>query len=74
MKRVFVDKEKMLEKKYIDILEKIVRVYKDFEHEKIKEIKGAELDEMLKGTEDYLERLKNLRTQIEKNAQEKVSS
>ena len=34
MKRIFVDKEKMLEKKYLDILEKIVGIYKDFEHEK----------------------------------------
>ena len=72
MKRVFVDKEKMLEKKYLAILEKIVGIYKDFEHEKIKEIKGAELDTLLQGTEDYLERLKELRKQIEKRAQEKT--
>jgi len=72
MKRIFVDKEKMLEKKYISILEKIVGIYKDFEHEKIKEIKGAELDTLLQGTEDYLERLKELRTQIEKRGQEKT--
>src|SRR3989338_9941989 len=72
MKRIFVDKEKMLEKKYIAILEKIVGIYKDFEHEKIKEIKGAELDDLLQGTEDYLERLKELRKQIEKRGQEKT--
>jgi len=72
MKRIFVDKEKMLEKKYMAILEKIVGIYKDFEHEKIKEIKGAELDDLLQGTEDYLERLKELRTQIEKRGQEKT--
>src|SRR3989344_5343417 len=72
MKRIFVDKEKMLEKKYIAILEKIVGIYKDFEHEKIKEIKGAELDDLLQGTEDYLERLNELRKQIEKRGQEKT--
>jgi len=72
IKKVFVDKEKLLEKKYLNILEKIVKTYKDFEHEKIKEISGAELDSFIKGTEDYLKRLGELRKQIEKRAQEKT--
>jgi hypothetical protein len=72
MKKVFVDKEKMLEKKYITILEKIVGIYKDFEHEKIKEIKGVEVDKLIKDTEDYLKRLKDLREQIEKRTSEKT--
>jgi len=72
MKKIFFDKEKMLEKKYLNILEKIVGIYKDFEHEKIKEIKGAELDKLLRDTEDYLKRLKELRKQIEKRSQEKT--
>ena len=72
MKRIFVEKEKMLEKKYINILEKVVKIYKDYEHEKIKEIKGIEIDSLIKGTEDYIKRLKDLREQIEKRAQEKT--
>ncbi len=72
MKKIFVDKEKMLEKKYITILENIIQAYKDFEHEKLKEIKGADLDKMLQDTEDYLKRLQELRKQIEKRAQEKT--
>jgi len=72
MKKIFFDKEKMLEKKYLNILEKIVSIYKDFEHEKIKEIKGAELDKLLRDTDDYLKRLKELRKQIEKRSQEKT--
>ncbi|MDP3992292.1 MAG: nucleotidyltransferase domain-containing protein [Nanoarchaeota archaeon] len=72
MKKIFVDKEKMLEKKYIIILENIIQAYKDFEHEKLKEIKGADLDKMLSDTEDYLKRLHELRKQIEKRAQEKT--
>lgn len=68
MKKVFLTKEKMLEKKYINILEKVVKTYKDYEHEKIKEIKGAEVDKLIKDTEDYLKRLKELREQIEKNS------
>ncbi len=72
MKRIFVDKEKMLEKRYINILEKVIDIYKDYEHEKIKEISGAEIDKLVKDTEDYLKRLKDLREQIEKRAQEKT--
>ena len=72
MKKIFVDKEKMLEKKYVNILEKIVSLYKDYEHEKLKEIKGAEIDKLVKDTEDYLKRLKELREQIEKRTQEKT--
>ena len=72
MKKIFVDKEKMLEKKYITILEKVVGIYKNFEHEKIKEIKGVEIDKLIKDTENYLKRLKELREQIEKQAQERT--
>jgi predicted nucleotidyltransferase/uncharacterized protein (UPF0332 family) len=72
MKKIFVDKEKMLEKKYITILERVVDIYKDFEHEKIKEITGTELDKIIKDTEDYLNRLKDLREQIEKRSQEET--
>ena len=72
MEKIFMTKEKMLEKRYINILEKVVKLYKDYEHEKVKEIKGIEVDKLLKDTEDYLKRLKELREQIEKRAQEKT--
>jgi uncharacterized protein (UPF0332 family)/predicted nucleotidyltransferase len=72
MKRIFVDKEKMLEKRYINILKKVIEIYKDYEHEKIKEISGKEVDKLIKNTEDYLKRLKELREQIEKRSQEKT--
>ncbi|MFH1311527.1 MAG: nucleotidyltransferase domain-containing protein [Nanoarchaeota archaeon] len=72
MKNVFVDKEKMLEKKYFSILENIVDIYKDFEHEKLKEITGTQLDKLFKDMEAYLKRLKELRKQIEKRTQEKT--
>jgi len=73
MKHVFVDKEKMLEKKYIDILEEVmIKYYKGFEHGKVKEVSGQEIDRLLKSSKEYLERLKELRKQIEKRAQEKT--
>jgi uncharacterized protein (UPF0332 family)/predicted nucleotidyltransferase len=72
MEKTFFHKEKMLEKSYISILKKVVGIYKDYEHEKVKEIKGAEIDQLLKNAEGYLKRLKELRAQIEKRAQEKT--
>jgi len=73
MKEIFVDKEKILEQKYIDILDEIcIKYFKGYEHEKIKEVKGVEVDRLLKNSEDYLKRLKKLREQIEKRSQEKT--
>ena len=71
-RETFVEKEKMLEKKYADILEKIVMKYKDYEHEKFEYIKGAEIDKYLEEANQFLKRLKELRIQIEKRTQEKT--
>lgn len=66
MDEIFVKKEKLLEKKYVDILSKIRQYYKDIEHGKLKEVKGKDIDELLAGAEDYLERIKKLFDQIQK--------
>jgi len=70
-KKAFLD-TKMIEKKYVDFLEKVVKTWKDYEHEKIKEISGKEIDLLLSQTENYLKRLKDLRKEIEANFQEKT--
>jgi len=73
MKKIFVDKEKLLEKKYADILEEIViKYYKGYEHGKVKEVSGKEVDKLLKNSEDYLKRLKELREELEKRMTEKT--
>lgn len=71
MKEIFVKKEKILEKKYIDILEKVISLYKEYEHEKVKTISGKEIDILLKESSDYIKRLKELMAQIEKRTSEK---
>lgn len=70
-KKAFYD-TKMIEKKYVDFLEKVIKIWKDYEHERIKEISGTEIDKLLKMTGEYLERLKKLRVEIEKKSQEKT--
>ncbi|MDD5651267.1 MAG: hypothetical protein PHF86_12775, partial [Candidatus Nanoarchaeia archaeon] len=64
--KIFVKQEKMLESKYVDMLEKIRVYYKDIEHRKVKEISGKEIDDLLKDSEEYLKRIKKLFEQIQK--------
>ena len=70
-KREFYD-TKMIEKKYIDFLKKVVDTWRDYEHEKLKEISGKEIDKFLLDTEGYLKRLKELRKSIEKKTNERT--
>ena len=69
---IFVKKEKLLEKKYVDILEKIRKAYKDIEHGKTKEITGKEIDNLLFDIEAYLKRIQRLFIQIEKKTEVKT--
>ncbi len=66
MMDVFVKKEKLLEEKYVKILQHSVEVRKGIEHGDIKEVSGKELDQMLDDGDKYLKRIKRLFTQIEK--------
>jgi uncharacterized protein (UPF0332 family) len=73
VKRIFVDKEKLLEKKYWDILDEVaIKYYKGYEHGKVTEVSGKEVDKLLKGSQDYLDRLKQLRGELEKRITEKL--
>jgi uncharacterized protein (UPF0332 family)/predicted nucleotidyltransferase len=65
LEEIFVKKEKMLEKEYIDILKKNVQVRKDIEHGTKKELSGIELDELINNAEKYLKRIKELFKTIE---------
>jgi len=74
LKEIFVEKEKLLEEKYADTLEEIaIKYYKGFEHGKVKanEVDGKLVDKLTKDALAYIERLKELRLQIEKKNQEK---
>lgn len=71
LREIFVEKEKILEAKYANIIEKIITYYKDAEHGKHKKLTGTELDKMTAEALDYIKRLKQLREQIEIRVQEK---
>ena len=73
-REIFYEKEKIVEKKYVDILEEIlIKVWKAYEHGKLKpgDIDGKELDRLSKNAIDYMKRINELKEQIEKRVQEK---
>jgi uncharacterized protein (UPF0332 family)/predicted nucleotidyltransferase len=71
MREIFVKKHKMIEEKYIQILEKNIQVRKELEHGTKKELSGKELDELLKNADAYLARIKKLFSQIELEKEQK---
>jgi len=72
MRKVFYEKEKLLEKKYIDFFEKVVSIYKGFEHEKVKQVSGKEIDELVKMAKDYIKKLKEIVEIVGKKKGEKT--
>ena len=70
MREIFVQKEGLLEDKFVKILEKIIDIRKAIEHGEKKEITGKEIDELLNESNKYLKRIKRLFTQIEKIKEE----
>ena len=72
LEEIFVKKEKLLEMKYVKILEKIRKFFKDMEYGKVKQISGKEIDEILKDTEEYLQRIKKLFYQIDKKREKET--
>src|SRR3989338_720677 len=69
MEEIYVKKEKLLEKKYVDILEKIRKTFKDIEHGELKEVSGKDIDKLLTDCKDYLERIKKLFNEIEERTE-----
>ncbi len=70
MREIFTRKEKLLEDKFVKILERVVDIRKGIEHGEKKELSGKEIDELLSDGDKYLKRVKRLFTQIEKIREE----
>ena len=71
LEEIFVKKEKLLEKKYVDILAQTIAYYKDIEHGKIKNVTGKQIDDLLTNVDAYLKRIRKLFNQIEKETEKK---
>jgi predicted nucleotidyltransferase/uncharacterized protein (UPF0332 family) len=72
MEEIFVKKEKLLKKSDLAILELSIKEFKEYEHDLKYKISGKKVDEMVKASDTYLKRLKELRKDIEKRADEKT--
>ncbi|MBI5803723.1 nucleotidyltransferase domain-containing protein [Candidatus Pacearchaeota archaeon] len=70
VKKALVDKEKVMTMKELKTLEKVVKLFKDYEHGKLKEVKGKEIDDLVKEGEEYSKKMKEVRAKLEKNVQE----
>ena len=70
VRKVLVEKEKVMTMKDLKILEKAVGMFKDYEHGKLKNVKGAEIDELLKESREYVKKMKEVRVNLEKKMQE----
>jgi len=65
VKKEFVDKEKIMSAKDLKFLEKAIKLFKDYEHGKLKEIPGKEIDLFLEESKTYDKNLKEMRKKLE---------
>ncbi|MBS3172106.1 hypothetical protein J4438_00815 [Candidatus Woesearchaeota archaeon] len=72
LQEVFVKKEKILEQKYVDMLERIRLFFKDIEHGKVKSITGAEIDKLIGDSEEFLKRINTMFKQIERKREKET--
>ena len=69
---LMVRKEKLIEVKYVRILEKAVKTFKDIEHGNLKEITGKEIDLLIKDADDYLHRIQKVFDEIERRREKET--
>jgi len=70
VKKALVDGEKVMTTKDLKILEKVVKMYKDYEHGKLKEVPGKEIDSLVSDSKEYIKKMKEVREKLEKRMQE----
>lgn len=71
VKKVLVEREKVMNLGDLKILEKAVKLYKDYEHGTLKEVSGDEVDTLVKELKSYTKMLVGLRKKLEKRVNEK---
>ncbi len=71
MDEIFVKKEKMLKPEYVKILRDMVKLHKDIEYSRVKDVSGTLLDKYLTSAEKYLVRIRKLFEEIEQKQNEK---
>jgi len=70
VKEVLVNKEKVMGMKDWNFLDKTMKMWKDYEHGRMKKISGKEIDEIYKEFESYMKNIKKIREKLELNLRE----
>ncbi|MCA9485417.1 MAG: nucleotidyltransferase domain-containing protein, partial [Nanoarchaeota archaeon] len=70
VKKVLVDEEKLMSAKELKTLEKVVKMFKDYEHGTLKNVSGKEIDALYDESRAYVKKMKELRDKLEKRVQE----
>lgn len=65
VKKVLVDTEKVMSVNDLKFLERVIKLYKDYEHGTLKTIPGKEVDELLEGSKKYDKKMKEIRKKLE---------
>src|SRR3989344_1379837 len=65
VREVFVEKEKVLEPKYADILDEMIARFKKWEYAELNDLSGKEVDQIMQDAELFRKRFDKLFTQIE---------
>ena len=73
VRKVLVEREGVMPIAQLKTLEKAVTLYKDYEHAKLKEIPGKEVDQLLADSKEYNKALKEMQKKLEKRLQEKTA-
>ncbi|MEM1988535.1 MAG: nucleotidyltransferase domain-containing protein [Candidatus Woesearchaeota archaeon] len=69
---VFIEKEKMIEEKYVKILEDAIKIRKDVEHGIVKDLNPEELIKYYKNAQEYLKRIKKLFDEIDEKKDKEI--
>ncbi|MBR9700532.1 hypothetical protein GOV11_01565 [Candidatus Woesearchaeota archaeon] len=70
MRDLFVKKEKVFKEEHIKFLEKVIKIHKDVEYGKIKNITGTQVQELLEKAELFLKALSELYNKIDTRKEE----
>ena len=73
VKKILVDRDKLMSHADLKILENAVHLFKQYEYGKLKEMSGKEIDKMMEEWKGYNKMLKKLREKIEKKIHEKTA-
>jgi predicted nucleotidyltransferase/uncharacterized protein (UPF0332 family) len=65
MREIFVKKEKLLEEKFVKILEHNIEIRKNLEHGTLEKLSGKDIDKLVTDAEKFLKRINRLFKQIE---------